>query len=176
MRPEKQALTQEYLQRLQNSPYVILVNYTGLNVAAMTELRRRLRGAEAELHVIKNTIFRIAAREAGLGDLGDLLTGQLAAVTGRRDICAAAKVLKTFAAEFDKPKLHVGLLGNQQLDAAQLQELAELPPLDVLRAQLLGLLQEPAARLVRLIQTPAAQLARVLQARVDKEGGQAAGS
>jgi large subunit ribosomal protein L10 len=176
MRPEKQSLTQEYLQRLQSSPYVILVNYTGLNVAAMTELRRRLRAAQAELHVIKNTIFRIAAREAGLGDLGDALVGQLAAVTGRHDVCAAAKALKTFAAEFDKPKFHLGLLGNQRLDAAQLQQLAELPPLDTLRAQLLGLLQEPAARLVRLIQTPAARLARVIQARSDKEGGQSAGS
>lgn len=175
MRPEKQALTHEYLQRLQHSPYVILVNYTGLNVAAMTELRRRLQRAEAELHVIKNTIFRIAAREAGLGDLGEALTGQLAAVTGRRDICTAAKVLKTFVAEFDRPKLRFGFLGNQRLEAAQLEQLADLPPLEVLRAQLLGLLQEPAARLVRMIQTPAAQLARVVQARIEKQGGSGSG-
>ncbi|MCX7867629.1 50S ribosomal protein L10 [Limisphaera sp. VF-2] len=174
MRPEKQALTQEYLQRLQGSPYFIVVNYTGLNVAAMTELRRRLAKAQAELHVVKNTIFRIAAREAGLGDLGPRLTGQLAVVTGRQDICAAAKVLKTFAAEFDKPKLRFGYLGNQALEAAQIEQLAELPPLEVLRAQLLGVLQAPAARLARLLQTPAAQLARVLQARIDKEGGASA--
>jgi len=174
MRPEKQALTQEYLQRLQASPYFIVVNYTGLNVAAMTELRRRLVRAEAELHVVKNTIFRIAAREAGLGDLGPSLAGQLAVVTGRRDVCAAAKVLKTFSAEFDKPKFRFGYLGNQRVEAAQLEQLADLPPLETLRAQLLGVLQAPAARLVRMVQTPAAQLVRVLQARVEKEGGAAA--
>ncbi|MCS7089555.1 MAG: 50S ribosomal protein L10 [Verrucomicrobiota bacterium] len=176
MRPEKQALTQEYLNRLTRSPYVILVNYTGLNVAAMTELRKRLRRADAEVHVIKNTLFRLAAREAGLGDLGDSLSGQLAVVTGRRDICAAAKVLKSFMAEFDKPKLRFGFLGNHRLEATQLEQLADLPPLEVLRSQLLGLLQEPAARLVRMLQTPAAQLARVIQARVDKVGGGTSGN
>jgi large subunit ribosomal protein L10 len=65
-------------------------------------------------------------------------------------------------------------LGNQRVEAAQLEQLADLPPLETLRAQLLGVLQAPAARLVRMVQTPAAQLVRVLQARVEKEGGAAA--
>lgn len=168
MRPEKQFLTREYVARLNASPFFIVVEYKGLNVAQFGELRRRLSKAGAEIHVVKNTIFRIAAREAGLPDLDGLLVGQLAVVTGQRDVSAAAKVLKTFQVEFDKPKIQFGGLGNQRLDRDTLLALAELPSLEVLRGRLLGLLQAPATQLVRLLNTPATQLARVLQARVEK--------
>ncbi len=168
MRPEKQFLTREYLARLNASPFFIVVEYKGLNVAQFGELRRRLSRAGAEIHVVKNTIFRIAAREAGLPDLNGLLVGQLAVVTGQRDVSAAAKVLKTFQAEFDKPKIQFGGMGNQRLDRETILALADLPSLEVLRGRLLGLLQAPAAQLVRLLNTPATQLARVLQARVEK--------
>ncbi len=168
MRAEKQFLTLEYRQRLDASPYFIVVEYKGLNVAQFRELRNRLAKVAAEVHVVKNTLFRHAAKEAGLADLGSLLTGQLAVVTGQRDVTAAAKVLKTYQAEFDKPRIQFGCLGNQHLDRGALLALAELPPLEVLRGRLLGLLQAPAAQLVRLLNTPATQLARVLQARVEK--------
>jgi large subunit ribosomal protein L10 len=169
MRPEKQYLVQEYLARLNASPFVVVVDYQGLSVAQFTELRQRLAKAGAEIHVVKNTLFRLAVKEAGLGDLIGGLTGQLAAVTGQKDISAAAKVLKNFHAEFDKPKFRFGFLGNQRLDQNQLVALADLPPLDTLRAQLLALINEPAARLARLVGTPGTRLARVIQARVDKE-------
>jgi large subunit ribosomal protein L10 len=100
-----------------------------------------------------------------LPDLAGSLNGQLAVVTGPKDISAAAKVLKTFAAEFEKPKLRFGFLDNQRLEAAQLAVLADLPPLEVLRGQLLGVVQGPATKLARLLGTPAQQLARVIQAR-----------
>ncbi|MCS7338682.1 MAG: 50S ribosomal protein L10, partial [Verrucomicrobiae bacterium] len=118
--------------------------------------------------VVKNSLFRQAVLEAGLPDLGPRLTGQLAVVTGQKDISAAAKVLKTFAAEFERPKIKFGYLNDQELDEAALSMLADLPSLDTLRASLLGLLNAPATRLVRVLGAPATQLARVLQARVDK--------
>src|SRR5216683_7003356 len=126
MRAEKQNLTKEYLTRLNASPFFIVVNYQGLKVGPITELRKRLNRAGAELHVVKNSIFRIAAREAGLADLGGTLVGQLAVVTGQRDISAAAKVLKTFQAEFEKPKLKFGYLNDQRLEMRDLQTLADL--------------------------------------------------
>jgi large subunit ribosomal protein L10 len=169
MRAEKKLLTQEYVARLNASPFFILVDYRGLNVGQFGELRKRLRPTGAELHVVKNTMFRVAAKEAGGIDLGGALTGQLAAVTGQRDISQAAKVLKKFQTEFNKPKLQFGYLGNQRLDGAQLGVLADLPPIEVLRGRLLGLLQAPAAQLVRLLTTPAGQLARVLQARAEQQ-------
>lgn len=168
MRAEKQILTQEYLARLNASPFFIVVNYQGLKVGHMTELRKRLTKAGAEIHVVKNSLFRIAAKEAGIADLDGTLAGQLAVVTGQKDISVTAKVVKTFGAEFDKLKIHFGFLNNQRLDGADLLALADLPSLEVLRGKFLGLLQAPATRLVALLNTPATQLARVLQARVDK--------
>ena len=168
MRAEKQNISAEYVSRLNSSPFFIVVDYQGLKVGPITELRKRLTKAGAEMHVVKNSIFRIAAKEAGVADLTGTLVGQLAVVTGRQDVSSAAKILKTFSSEFDKPKLKFGYLNNQRLESQDLLTLAELPSLEVLRGKLLGLLNTPATSLVRLLTTPATQLVRVLQAKVDK--------
>ncbi|MSU40616.1 MAG: 50S ribosomal protein L10 [Pedosphaera sp.] len=152
MREEKKLITAEYLARLNASPFFIAAEYTGMTVSGFTELRKRLRGAGAEVHVVKNTVFRAAAKEAGITDLSSALTGQLAMVTGKADIFAAAKVVKTFAKEFDKPKIRFGYLGSQALTAEEVGQMADLPSLDALRGQLAGLLLEPAARIARVIQ------------------------
>src|SRR2546427_425172 len=170
MRAEKQYISQEYIARLNASPFFIVVDYQGLKVGHMTELRKRLGKAGAEIHVVKNSLFRLAAKETGVGDFGGTLTGQLAVVTGQRDVSVAAKSLKTFQAEFDKPKIRFGFLNHQRLESKDVVALADLPSLEVLRGKLLGLFQTSATRLVQLLNTPAGQLARVLQARVDKEG------
>ena len=169
MRAEKQVISSEYVARLNASPFFIVVDYTGLKVGPMTELRKRLHRAGAEIHVVKNTIFRIAAKEAGVADLGGSLAGQIAVVTGQRDVSAAAKVLQTFSSEFEKPKTRFGFLNNHRIEPSAITELAELPPLEILRGKFLGLLNTPASRLVALLNTPGSQLARVLQAKVDKE-------
>ncbi|MDX1952707.1 MAG: 50S ribosomal protein L10 [Verrucomicrobiota bacterium] len=169
MREEKKFISAEYINRLNASPYFIVVDYRALTVTNFTELRKRLRSTGAEVHVVKNSIFRVAAKEAGLADLKGALAGQLAVVTGQRDVSAAAKVLKTFSAETDKGKMQFGYLKDQRLESKDLIALADLPGIEVLRGKLLGLLQAPAGQLVRLLNTPAGQLARVLQARVDKE-------
>lgn len=169
MRDEKQIISKQYLERLNASPFFIVVDYRGLTVGHFTEFRKRLKKVGAEVHVVKNSIFRVAAKESGLAaDLGGALVGQVAVVTGQRDISAAAKVAKTFQSEFEKPKLKFGYLNSQRLDTAELLELADLPSIEVLRGRLLGVLQEPAGQLVRLLNTPATQLARVLKARMEK--------
>jgi large subunit ribosomal protein L10 len=146
------------------------VDYKGLTVGHLTELRRRLTKAGSEIHVVKNSIFRLAAKEAGLADLNGSLGGQVAVVTGQRDISTAAKVVKVFGSEFDKLKVHFGYLNNQRLEQASILTLADLPSIEVLRGQFLGVLNAPASTLVRLLSTPASQLARVLQARQEKLG------
>jgi len=163
MRAEKKAISAQYLQRLNQSPFFYVVDYTGLKVLPMTELRKRLTRAGAEIHVVKNTIFRIAAKEAGV-DLAGVLTGQLAVVTGQKDAAAAAKALKTFVSEFERPKVKFGFISNQRLEASAINELAELPPLDTLRATLIGLIQSPAQRLAVLLKEPAAKIARLASA------------
>jgi large subunit ribosomal protein L10 len=168
MRAEKQILTREYLTRLNASPFFIVVGYSGLKVAHLTEFRKRLRQAGAEVHIIKNSIFAIAAKEAGVTDLNGSLAGQIAVVTGKKDISVAAKAVKNFKAEFDKLKVKFGYLNNKRLAEADLLVLADLPSLEVLRSKLLGVLNAPATKLVVLLNTPATQLARVLQAKADK--------
>jgi len=167
MRTEKQFISKEYLDRLNASPFFIVVDYTGLKVGPVTELRKRLNKAGAEIHVVKNSIFKIAAKEAGVSEIGTL-AGQLAVVTGQKDVSAAAKVIKTFSSEFEKPKIKFGFLNNQRLELGDIVSLADLPSLDVLRGKLLGVLQAPATNLAVLLNTPATQLARVLQAKAAK--------
>ncbi len=170
MRTEKQFISKEYVTRLNSSPFFIVVDYRGLTVLNFNELRKRLRASGSEVHVVKNSLFRVAAKEAGLVDLKkSALSGQLAIVTGQKDVSGAAKVLKTFTSEFSKGSVHFGYLNNHRLENKDLMALADLPSLDVLRAKLLGLFQAPATQLVRIINTPASMLARALQARVDKE-------
>ena len=168
MRAEKKLLTSEYVARLNGSPFFIVAGYQGLKVAHLSELRKRLKLAGAEVHVVKNTVFRVAAKEAGVADLNGSLAGQIAVVTGQKDISAAAKALKNFAAEFDKLKLKFGYLNSQRLEPASIIALADLPSIEVLRAKLLGLLNAPATKLVTLINTPASQLAQVIKAKAEK--------
>lgn len=168
MRAEKKFISAEYVNRLSQSPFFIVVDYRGLSVGQFTELRKRLLKTNAELHVVKNTLFRVAAKEAGLADLTGSLAGQLAVVTGKKDVAAAAKVLKTYQSEFEKPKLQFGYVGSKALKAEELRALADLPPLEQLQAKILGLLQAPATKLAVLINTPGSQLARVIKAKSEQ--------
>ena len=170
MRPEKNFIIDEIKSRVDKTPYVLLTDYTGMQVPQFNELRNRLSGAKAELRVIKNTLLRRALKDSNLPDLESYLHGQSAVVMGESDVSAAAKVLKNFAAEFQKPKIKVGILDKAVLDTAQIMALADLPSKEVLQAKLLGLLLAPASTLVRLINTPASQVAQVLKAYSEKEG------
>jgi large subunit ribosomal protein L10 len=103
-----------------------------------------------------------------VAELNGSMTGQMAVVTGQKDISITAKALKNFAAEFDKLKLKFGYLNNQRLEDTAIVALADLPSIDVLRAKLLGLLNAPATKLVTLINTPATMLAQVIKAKSEK--------
>lgn len=169
MRAEKQLISKEYVERLNDAPFFIVADYQGLKVSHFGELRRRLRKAGAQIHVVKNSLFKVAAKLAGIAELGGGLSGQLAVITGKQDISVTSKVLKTFKTEFDKPKVRFGWLNNQRLETVQIMALADLPSLEVLRGQIAGMINTPATQLVRILNTPSQQLARVLQARVDKD-------
>jgi large subunit ribosomal protein L10 len=168
MRAEKLNLTKEYVARLNASPFFIVVSYQGLNVGQLTELRKRLFKVGGELHVVKNSVFKIAAQEAGIADLGGALAGMLAVVTGPKEISASAKVLKNFAAEFEKLKINFGFMGDERLDQAGVMTIADLPSIEVLRGRICGVLQAPAQKLVALINTPGSRLARVIKAKSEK--------
>jgi large subunit ribosomal protein L10 len=169
MRAEKKLISADYLARLNASPFFLVIDYVGLKVGPITELRKRLAKVGARLLVVKNSLFKLAAKEAGMADLGPTLSGQVAIVLGDKDIAAAAKTLKTFKAEFEKPQIKFGYLGNQRLESAAILTIAELPPMDALRSKFMGLLNTPATRLVQMLNTPGSQLARVIKAKADQQ-------
>jgi len=171
MRPEKTLIVSDVRDKLKASPYLLIVDFTGMKVPHFESLRTRLGEVGAKISVVRNTFLRIAAQELQMPEMSESLAGQTAMVTGEVDICAAAKVLKTFAAEFKKPTVRAGVLDNAALSAEQVAALADLPSKDVLRATLLGLLQAPASKLVRVLNEPGASLARVLKAKGDSMGG-----
>lgn len=176
MRPEKATIVEDLSAKLNKSPFLIVTEYTGMNVLQFSELRSRLAGAGAQCRVVKNTFLRKAATEVGFPDLADNLAGQTAIVTGESDVCAAAKILKGFAAEFQKPSVKVGVLDKAIISKDQIKALADLPAKEVLQAQLLGVLMSPLQKLVTLLNEPGASLARLLKARVEKESAPAEGA
>jgi large subunit ribosomal protein L10 len=171
MRPEKQLIVEDLKKQIGASPFVILTEYKGMTVGQFAELRRRLRKAKAEYHVAKNSMLRHAVKAAELAEFDASLEGMTAVVVGedKADIGAVAKVLKQFGKEFEKPKFKIGSLGKKTLSANEISALADLPSLDALRGQLIGLLQTPATRLAVVLGAPAAQIARVLKAHADKQ-------
>ena len=169
MRPEKTAILQEIKDHLEGSLYLILTDFTGLTVEKFSELRQHLaKKADARVVVVKNSFLRHAFKELSLPDLNGTLQGPTAVVFGRKDIAIAAKVIKDFAKEFKKPKVKGGILQKNILKADEIHAIADLPPLEILQAQLLGLLTLPATMLVSLLNTPASQLTRVLKMKSEK--------
>jgi large subunit ribosomal protein L10 len=169
MRPEKFTIVEDLSAKLNESPFLIVTEYAGMNVAQFSELRSRLAGAGARCRVVKNSFLRRAAAEVGYPDLAESLVGQTAIVTGESDVCAAAKILKGFSTEFQKPTVKIGVLDKAIISKEQIRVLADLPAKEVLQAQLLGLLKSPLQKLVALLNEPGASLARLLKARVEKE-------
>ncbi|MGK0184462.1 MAG: large subunit ribosomal protein L10 [Verrucomicrobiales bacterium] len=169
MNPDKQIIIDGLLERLNNSPYVLVVSYAGMTVPQFDLIRSRLREAGATFHVAKNAFVKQACAKAGLPEeLAEHLTGQTAIVSGDSDVCAAAKIVKTFATEFEKPEIRAGAMDGNLLSKENVLALANLPTKDVLLATLLGVLQAPASKLVRTLNEPGASLARVLQAKADQ--------
>jgi len=164
MKALKTLLIDDLLQRVNASPFLFVVDYTGLKVAKFAELRKRLSAVGAEIHVFKNNLVKKAAEKAGFpGELGEHLSGQSAYVTGAKDVFGTAKILKNFHAEFEKPVMKVGVLDGNLLDTTAIKILADLPSREVLLSQLLGVLQAPASA-----------LARVLKAKSELDGAPAA--
>jgi large subunit ribosomal protein L10 len=173
MRPEKASIVTDLSDKLKHSPFVLVTDYQRMKVADFTELRNRLMPVGAEMHVVKNNFLKRAMADSGFPDVGGQLVGQTAVVTGENDVAPVAKIFKTFATEFKIAALKIGFIDRTVLSAAELETLAELPPREVLQAQLLGLLLSPATCLVRLLNEPAAALARLLNAKAEKEGASA---
>jgi large subunit ribosomal protein L10 len=151
MNPDKKIIIDGLLDRVNASPYLIVIDYTGLTVQQFTELRNRLDAGGARCTVAKNSYMRKVLAEAGLPDIGVGLVGQTAFVMGDSEVFAAAKAIKNFEKEFKKPEMKIGLLGNAVLDGEKLKAIADIPSREAVLSQLLGTILEPASRIARVI-------------------------
>ncbi len=153
MNPDKKIIINGLLDRVNASPYLIVIDYTGLTVQQFTELRNRLGAGGASCTVAKNSYMRKALAEAGMPDIGGDLVGQMAYVMGDNEVFAAAKAIKNFEKEFKKPEMKVGILGNAILDAEKLKAIADIPSREAVLSQLLAMILEPATRIARVVQS-----------------------
>lgn len=169
-RPEKEAEVLELKNKFSQAQAVIITDYRGLTVAEITELRKRLREANLEYRVAKNTLTRLAASELVGDALDPYLTGPTALAFAYEDPVAPAKILTEFAKSFKALKIKGAVLDNKVIDADAVKALAELPPYEVLVAQLLGVLQGPIRGLVTVLSGPQRNLVYALDSiRKEKE-------
>ncbi len=166
-RSEKEKLVASLHGVLKDASLVVVTQQSGLTVAEVTDLRRRMRAAGASFKVAKNRLTRRALEGTPFQGLGHLFKGPTA-IAFSRDPVAAAKVAVEFSGKNEKLKVIGGGLGDKMLDPTAIKALATLPSLPELRAKLLGTIVAPATRLATVIRAPASQLARVIDAKAKK--------
>lgn len=152
-------------EKLKKAKVAVLTDYRGLKVSQIQELRGKLRGGDVEYRVIKNTLARRAAAEAGHPGLDETLKGPVAIAFGYDDLGTPSKLINEFV-RTTRLKLEIvgGLVEGRVFTPDQMRQLADLPSRETLLAQLLGTLQSPVAQLVGIMQTPLQQLRGVLEA------------
>ena len=169
MQPEKKFLVEEVGAYLDKSDYVFLADFQRITVAETEELRKSLSELGAEFHVVKNSILKLAASERELELLDENLLGPTAIVVGGDNAPGVAKALEKFFKDKKKLEIKGGVLEKANLTVDEVSALAKLPPADILKAQLLGLFNQPGTQMVRIIQAVPQGLLNVLQAKADKD-------
>lgn len=172
-RTEKREFVASLATVFAETSFVLVAQNKGLTVADVSELRRRMRAAGASYKVAKNRLATLALEGTRFQGVSPLLKGPTA-LAWSTDPVAVAKTAVEFAKTNDKFVVLGGALGTQTLDAVGIKALAELPSLETLRAQLVGLIQTPATRIAGILQAPGGQVARVLSAYAKKDEAQAA--
>lgn len=151
MRAEKNYLIAEVETHLKKSDYVILTNFSKVTVADASDLRGKLAAEKAEFHVVKNSSLRVAAKTLGLPEFESSLAGPTAIVVGGKNPAGVAKVLKKFFEDKQKLEIKVGVMEKKLISPEDLKKIADLPSLEALRSQLLGLFTQAGAAFVRVL-------------------------
>ncbi|MDQ1664006.1 MAG: large subunit ribosomal protein [Actinomycetota bacterium] len=163
-RPDKTAAVAELAEEFRSSNAAVLTEYRGLTVAQLKELRRSLSGADTTYSVVKNTLTKIAARDAGVSGFEDLLEGPSAIAFIKGDPVEAAKGLRDFARTHPLLVIKGGVLDGNPLSPDEIRKLADLESREVLLAKMAGAMQASLQNAVSLFAAPLAQTARVLEA------------
>ena len=167
--PRKREQVEQIADRLKKAKVAVLTDYRGLTVSQMEDLRARLRSAAVEFRVVKNTLARRAAVEAGNDAFQESLKGPVAVAFGYDDLGAPIRLLQEFV-RATRLKLDIvgGLVEGRVMNPDQVRQLADLPPREVLIAQLMGTVQSPVVTLATALQSPLGMLAGALESRINQ--------
>ena len=169
----KQELITEYKQLLQDHPSFVLTAYSGMTVKELEVLRRRIRETGGEFHIIKNKLVGRVFKEADVALPEDTLMGPTAIGFAEEDVIEIMKVIVDAAKESEALRIKGAIIDGEVYDEAQSQRIADLPPLTVIRAQLVGLIQTPASKLTGLFAGSVKQVASVLKAYAESDAAAA---
>ena len=169
LKKDKERVVADLVERLRSSDTLIVADYRGLSVGEIDAVRTQILAHGARFSVVKNTLTKRAAEEAGVGSLGELLDGPTAiAFVGDGDMVAVAKTLSDTARRTRILTIKGGILQGAPMDAAQVEDLASLPPADVLRGQVLGAIVGPLNAIAGLVNAPLQDFVGLLDARIDQ--------
>jgi large subunit ribosomal protein L10 len=164
-RTEKEQVIGELHEKMAKAKAAIVAEPKGLDVATVTELRKKLRDSKVEYRVVKNTLAARAAKGTSLELVAEKFVGPTAIVMSYDDVIMPAKLLVDFMKDREKFAIRAAVIEGKIVDAKGVQALAKLPGLQELRAQIAAMIAQPATKLARIIGTPGQQLARVIGAR-----------
>lgn len=165
----KSEMIAQYENWINKSQAIFFLEYSKMTMSDVDGLRAKVRETGSEIHVVKNTLLGKAFAEAGIPVNEKLIDGTTLAGFAYQDVAALAKVLKESTAKSEIFSVKGGYLGKEEVSVAQIKALAELPPLPVMRAKLLGTLLAPASQLVRTLAEPARSVAAVIKAHSEQE-------
>ena len=168
---QKETFVADFRERLGRAEAIFLTDFTGLDVKAMTSLRRKLKKSGGEYLVVKNRLVRRALADTEIPDISRFLTGPTGVIFGDDDVVDAARTVADFAKENgDKPVFKVGVLDSTVLDAAQIHRVAKLPSREVLLSQVAGVLSAPMSALASALEGKIQEMAGLVEAlREDRE-------
>lgn len=166
---QKAQVVKELVDKFGETKTMFVADYRGLDMPGITELRSKLREADAQFSVVKNTLARRAAKEAGIEEVAEFFSGPTAVAFVQGDAAAVAKALKNFAKENEGLlELRGGLMDGSVVSAAEVREIAELPSREVILAMLLSTVDAPAKQLVGAINAPARDIVGILNNWISK--------
>lgn len=165
---QKETILTQYVEWVSKSQAVVLIEYSGLKMNNLDAIRVKVREAGGEFHIVKNTLAKLALEKAGFKVPADYAEKSTAIGFAFSDPAGFAKALTEATKGMEAVKIKGGFMGAVTLKPAEVKALASLPPLPVIRAQLLGILQAPASKLVRILAEPGRQVAYVVKAFSEK--------
>ena len=171
-RSQKEASLEEFKKQLASKSSLLLGDFTGMDVATATEMRRRMREASVEYRVVKNSLAKLAMEEAGFGALTEHVTGPNGFVMTDGDVAAAAKIMVEFEKDKTTPRIRAGIIDAAVVTAAEIRKIAALPSREVLLAQIAAGFQAPVTGLARLLNELSRKLVATLDAVAKQKGAE----